>query len=175
MLRSRTLWYALAVLLQVGVLLAMPSQKYNALISGQEVQLRVRPYDPMSFLSGRYANLSYDVASLSGYDDLLNVPDGTTLYCVLRPEDDGVWVQTRVEMDYPAIDPGMLILQGYKDRGRILFGIEAFFMPEEDAQNIETALRDGTVDCRAVVLVDEMGNALLRGLMLDGVRYEPGT
>lgn len=175
MLRNRLLWYALAVLLQVGILLAMPYQKYDALLAGQEVQLRVRPYDPMSFLSGRYANLSYDVASLSGYDDLLNVPDGTTLYCVIRPDEDGLWVQARVEADYPMIEPGMLILQGYKDRGRILFGIEAFFMPEEDAQNIESALLDGTVDCRAVVLVDEAGNALLRGMMLDGVRYEPGT
>lgn len=174
MLRSRAVWYALAVALQAGVLLAMPWQKYDALIDGTEVQLRVQPYDPMTFLSGRYASLQYEVAGLSDDLALLNLAEGEPVYCVLRPEADGLWVRVSMSAQFPALEPGQRLLLGYKERGRAIFGIESFFLPEEEAMGIEAKLRDQGADCRALVLVDDAGRALLSGLMIDGVRYEPG-
>lgn len=174
MLRNRAVWYALAVALQVAVLLAMAWPKYGALIDGTEMQLRVQPYDPMTFLSGRYVDLQYEVARLSDDLALLNLADGEPLYCVLRPEADGLWVRVGMSAQFPVLEAGQRLLVGYKERGRAIFGIESFFLPEEDATGIEEKLRERGSECRAVVLVDDAGTALLTGLMIDGVRYEPG-
>jgi len=60
----RPVLFALAGLIQLGLIAAMVVDRASILREGTEVTLQTRPVDPRDFLRGDYVVLSYDISSV---------------------------------------------------------------------------------------------------------------
>ena len=60
----RPLLFALAALIQIGLIAAMVADRARILRDGTDVTLQTRPVDPRDFLRGDYVALGYDFSSL---------------------------------------------------------------------------------------------------------------
>ena len=78
------------LLIQAGLLFAIPAQSTYTYLTGKTVILQTVPVDPYSLLTGYYQILSYDISremtleKLPGSKDLLK--DGKTFYVILEEE-----------------------------------------------------------------------------------------
>ena len=62
---NKTLWkYALAALLPLLILLALPLKPFLISFLGQEVTLAVRPVDPRDLFRGDYVALSFEIETV---------------------------------------------------------------------------------------------------------------
>jgi uncharacterized membrane-anchored protein len=52
----------------------------------------------------------------------------------------------------------------------VTYGIESYFVPENTGRDLEQATRTGVV--KAVISVDRDGNAMIKGLIVNGVRND---
>jgi uncharacterized membrane-anchored protein len=143
---KRTPWFALAILLQLGVLAGEYLSSVWPTWKGERVLLRVAPVDPRSWFSGHYARLDYDIASIprelyGGAEPRLRA--GEVVYVALERRDEW-WQASALTLEPPE--------QGVFLRGRLEFpwfgeadlrvryGIEAWFAPPEEAQAIERSI-----------------------------------
>jgi uncharacterized membrane-anchored protein len=70
-------WRILApLLLQIGLIVAIPAQAVYTFVTGKTVILQTAPVDPYDFLRGYYQVLSYNI---SGENDLKKLPGWTDL------------------------------------------------------------------------------------------------
>lgn len=144
-----------AALIIIGFLLyaAYPT------LSGTEIELRLQPVDPTDLFRGEYLTLSYD---LSRIDDALQrdgvLKDGETIYVSLG---DG---RVRHATGYSHVKPAGLALKGVVDHGRILYGIERYYIPEGAGRDVSFWNKNYT----ARVMVDTSGNSRVTAILLDG-------
>src|SRR5215217_7292590 len=123
--------------------------------------LRVEPVDPRDPFRGQYVALSYDTSQLP-HD---GAGEGDRVYVRLYRAGGGwtgVFAGTREPGDPPYI-------RGRIEDGRIAFGIEQFYVSEDDAQRYEDALfarhlyadvalgRGGRATLRRLVIRDKLG------------------
>ena len=160
---------ALPVLLlaQLGLVAAGSWPQLSARTTGEEIQLRVRPLDPIDPFRGAYVALDYPDLRVNGSrgegGGMGSMEDGEngTVYIVLREEED-VWVAEDWTRERP--DDGVFLR--CDDRfWQIDCGIESWFLPQDDALALEKAVQRGTVV--ATVKVDGRGNAAIVGVSQD--------
>ena len=60
----RPLLFALAALIQMGLIAAMVYDRMRVLRHGSEVTLQTRPVDPRDFLRGDYVVLNYEISNV---------------------------------------------------------------------------------------------------------------
>lgn len=171
---SRTHWlFAVAVALQVIIVVAVPASRAYTLLTGETVFLKTSPVDPYDIMSGYHVILSY---AISRRNDLPNKPDlkrGERVYVVLKEGDDGFWHAETASSQWPKTLPsGAVVIKGKSTGWRIDYGIERYFIPEGMGREIEEGLRANRETTRIEVKVDSFGNAALVRLHIGDKTYD---
>jgi len=178
----RLLLFALAAVVQAGLIAAMVSDRVQILRTGAEVTLKARPLDPRDLLRGDYVVLSYDISNLSA-GALADKPAegrGSTVYVKLARKPDGTSDAVSVHTMPVAIGDGEMLIQGRVTSGtncgvtrkefcghlRIKYGLERYFVPQGEGREIEHARNQGKVS--VVAAVTASGRAAIKRLLLDG-------
>ncbi len=187
-------WLAAIVvgMAQTAALGAMIWDRAVLLAYGTEITLAVEPVDPRSLFRGDYVILSYAFSRLP--IKLRQGPaaaardGGATNYVTLARDADGRWQARRITRHMPtARGSDEIVLRGRDQRHRgpddslgngnttieLTYGIERYFLPEGRGHDVEKAMRDKRVE--AVVAVGADGEAILKGLKIDGkLRFKEG-
>jgi uncharacterized membrane-anchored protein len=178
----RSLLFAAAALVQVGLIAIMVLDRVRILRSGTEVTLRTRPVDPRDFLRGDYVTLSYEISTVNApaLKDSRPARKGMALYVKLAPRDDGYHAVVAVGREPMAVSGAEVLLQGHVSGGfncgsdyralcesiQLKYGIERYFVPEGEGRELENARNDGKLAVVAAVMPG--GRAAIKRLLLDG-------
>lgn len=145
------------VLAQALIVAVAVSGQLSARVLGSEVRLRVQPVDPIDPFRGAYVDLDYpDLPAQPGDPVDADRRNGAAFIPLISQGD--VWVGGALTRTRP--DEGAYLRcddNGY----RVRCGIESLFLPQDEAAQLETDLRDGAV---ATVKVDSRGHAALLGV-----------
>ncbi len=164
-----------AVLFQTVLLLIAPAQQQYVLITGEEVTLKTAPVDPYDPLRGYYVTLGYDISrpdKLPGYPQA--VTSGQTLYVVLKKPSTAktAWTPERVSVLKPELGPGLVAIRGKVEAGRLVYGLETYYIPEAKREEIDQKLRTRTESALVDVKIDSAGQAVPVRLRVAGQVYE---
>jgi uncharacterized membrane-anchored protein len=151
-LSSRPARVAGAALLQLAIVTGVVSGQLSARLTGDEYTLRVEPLDPIDPFRGAYVALDYpDLVATA--DGIPGEPGALYLPLVANGEFWAAGTPTRTR---PTDGPYLAC----DDRDwRVQCGIESWFLPQDDAAELEDAIRDGDVVAR--IRVDDRGHAAL--------------
>ena len=151
-LSSRTARVATAVVLQLALVAVAVSGQLSARLTGDEYAFRVEPVDPIDPFRGAYVALDYpDLVPNAG-----NLPGDRGDVFLPLTEDGDVWAAGTPTRTRPGDGPYLACT----DRNyEIDCGIGSWFLPQDEARELEDAIRDGDVVAR--VKVDGRGNAAL--------------
>jgi uncharacterized membrane-anchored protein len=151
-LSSRPARVAAAVVVQLALVAVAVSGQLSARLTGDEYSFRVEPVDPIDPFRGAYVALDYP--------DLVpnneNLPGDRGDVFLPLTEDGEVWAAGTPTRTRPDDGPYLACT----DRNyEIRCGIDSWFLPQDDARELEGAIRDGDVVAR--VRIDGRGNAAL--------------
>ncbi|MBD2361382.1 GDYXXLXY domain-containing protein [Anabaena minutissima FACHB-250] len=177
------------LMLQTGIILAVPTQAAYTNLTGKEVILQTVTSSAESVLQGYTLNLDYNIARLSnlrrlsGWNDVVRsnrgrngqLLSGTNLYVILREQQSfnrGVpraWRPVRVTSTLPMSLPNnQVALRGVYENGFVNYGVETFNIADEQRQLISEDIRRSVSQNRTrrlrpitvKVKVDPQGNAV---------------
>jgi uncharacterized membrane-anchored protein len=170
--RTSLVAFVAAVMIQALILIAVPARKIFTRATGKTVVLKVQPVDPYNVLSGYYATLGFDISRVSAFPNAQVFQDGP-IYAVVARGDDGTWKPALLESDQPANLPdNRVAILGQLRGGLITYGIEEFYVPEAQRENIAEDLRKNQDKARVEVKVDRSGHAALERLKIEDRVYE---
>ena len=187
-------WRALATALLLGlVLLALVEQRARILRGGAEIRLRSVPVDPRDLFRGDYVILAYPISTVEA--DAAGQPAferGERVYVSLGRDEQGFAKATGVTRDWPKAGDGTVVIAGRvtstsacatnangdvdcggrRNRLRIAYGLESYFVPQGSGRAIETTER---ARIEVVAAVSGSGEAAIKRLLIDGklVHAEP--
>ncbi|MEL6163037.1 MAG: GDYXXLXY domain-containing protein [Cyanobacteria bacterium J06628_3] len=139
--------FIIPFVIQAGLLLAIPAQSTYTYLTGRTVILQTIPVDPYSLLTGYYQILNYDISTrstlekLPGSKDILK--DEKSFYVILEEQKSNnkeipqAWKPIRLTKDIPnSLPENQVALEGKYQRGRIIYGLEQYNMPEDQRNKI---------------------------------------
>ena len=178
----RILLFALAGVIQMGLIAVMVYDRAQILREGAEVTLRTRPVDPRDFLRGDYVVLNYEISSLAAgaLQNTTTAGRGTQVYVKLAPNAEGHFEAVSVHAEpIPVTDKEVLIRgrvtsgafcgpkgRSFCDRLFVTYGIERFFVPEGEGRELENVRNQQRLS--VVAAVTSEGRAAIKRLLLDG-------
>lgn len=190
--RRKGLWFALAVALQVVILLTLVGRHSYTLATGTEVLLKSEPIDPWSPLKGQYVRLRYNIStfplSLAAGEEP-PYQRGDVVWVILQkynPDGDPYWSATAVGKERSRPGPGQVAVQarvdwvqwwgdpsqnpptGFKSQVNLLYGIEEFYVPEGEGPGLEANRGGITVKAKA----DRFGRMALSQVLVNGEPVE---
>ncbi|MGC9504627.1 GDYXXLXY domain-containing protein [Baaleninema sp.] len=151
------LWVPLA--LQTLLILAVPARDAYTMAYGTRVILQTAPVDPYDMMRGYYQTLRYDISQI---ETLQSLPGGDRLfashrrgssydfYVVLEPPEPASetasqpptpWVPVRVSEEPPAnLAENQIALRGQYRRWQITYGLETYYMPENQREQVNATI-----------------------------------
>jgi uncharacterized membrane-anchored protein len=155
------------LLFQTALILAVPAQALYTQLTGKSVILQTVPMDPYELLRGYSQTLRYDISSqdslrrLPGWEtlpkqqptekkkELTLVEPGTQFYVILEapksPASTGVpvaWKPVAVSIKLPSgLPPNQVALKGIAEHGFVQYGLETYYIPEDQREQINADLR----------------------------------
>ena len=172
-MKKPLLWFALALSLQILILVGVPAQKIYTRATGRSVILKVAPVDPYSILSGYYVTLGYELNRPTALLGEKLPVSGTTVYTVVEQSSDGLWQPVEVTTSLPQALPGnRAFLRGRYTGWQIEYGIENFYIPETQREAVAEDLLKHPDKARVEIKVDRSGNAALVRLIIEDRVYE---
>lgn len=180
-------WRALATALLLGlVLLALVEQRARILRGGAEIRLRSVPVDPRDLFRGDYVILAYPISTVEA--DAAGQPAferGERVYVSLGRDEQGFARATGVTRDWPKAGDGTVVIagrvtstsacatnengdvdcSGRRNRLRIAYGLESYFVPQGEGKAIETTDK---ARIEVVAAVSSSGEAAIKRLLIDG-------
>jgi uncharacterized membrane-anchored protein len=197
------IWRLIAPLLvQVGLILAVPSQAMYTDMTGKTIILQTVAINPNDVVRGSSLNLDYNISRpetlrrLPGWNNWLRrnsrrgrqISQGSTLYLILQERQSfdrnelQSWQPIRVSSNRPVdLSNNQVALKGNYQDGLINYGLENYFIPEEQRQQINEDIsqvqenRNGRQQPILVrVKVDPQGNAIPTGLSIRDASGERG-
>lgn len=177
----RVLLFALAALIQVALVAVMVYDRVRVLREGSEVTLQTRPVDPRDFLRGDYVVLTYEITNLPA-GELKDTPSqgrGTPVFVKLAPK-GGFHQPVSVHTEAVPLADGEILIRGraaggatcgptrrvFCERLHITYGVERYFVPQDEGKEIERSRNQGKVS--VVAAVTPAGRAAIKRLLLDG-------
>ncbi|HBL11019.1 MAG TPA: membrane-anchored protein [Cyanobacteria bacterium UBA11162] len=179
---------------QTALILAVPGQAVYTQLTGKTVILQTAPVDPYELLRGYSQTMRYDISNqdslrdLPGWEELpKQQPDGnsvtfikpgTRFYIILAepassslPGLPQTWKPIALTTKRPSqLPPNQVALQGLAQRGLIEYGLENYYIPEDQRDRINTDLSSARQANRIQpqqlppivmeIKVDAQGNAL---------------
>ncbi len=180
-------WRALATALLLGlVLLALVEQRARILRGGAEIRLRSVPVDPRDLLRGDYVILAYPISTVEA--DAAGQPAferGERVYVSLGRDEQGFAKATGVTRGWPKAGDDTVVIagrvtstsacatnadgdfdcSGRRNRLRIAYGLESYFVPQGEGKAIETTDK---ARIEVVAAVSSSGEAAIKRLLIDG-------
>lgn len=180
-LSAKRLW--LPLLLQTGIILAVPAQAVYTQITGKTAILQtvaVAPYDP---LRGYSQTLIYDISRvenlrrLPGWQELSQeqagkqsnrgyVAAGTWLYVILAAPTStttaapAAWQPVRVSGDRPTSLPAnQVAIRGKSTGSSVEYGLETYYLPESQRQEINQDIQKQQDSQSSALVVEVKVNA----------------
>lgn len=150
-LTSRPARVVAVVLLQLGLVGYAVSGQLSARLTGDEYTFRVEPLDPIDPFRGAYVTLDYPDLVSGEYTE----GERGDVFLPLV-EDGRFWKSGTPTRDRPDDGPYLACTDRSFD---IRCGIDSWFLPQDDARELEDAIRDGQIVAR--VKIDGRGNAAL--------------
>jgi uncharacterized membrane-anchored protein len=153
------------LLFQTALILAVPAQAVYTYLTGKTVILQTVPVDPYELLRGYSQTLRYDISSqdslrdLPGWEQLpKQQPDGNSLSLLqsssrfhvileapVSTKSTGlpqVWKPVAISIERPSQLPtNQVALKGIVRDGFIEYGLETYYIPEDQREEINTDLR----------------------------------
>ncbi len=200
---SLRFWIVLA--LQIVLILAVPAQAFYTQMNGRSLVLQTAPVDPYSLFQGYSVTLGYDISNvqnlskLPGWKDIeakqklertpLNADAASSEFYVIleAPIGEGSrppkpWKAVSVTGRRPDNLPAnQIALRGSDRQGRIRYGLETYFIPEDQRDDINQQIRQvnsqvqGESSKPAFVVeakVGADGNAVPMAIWLRDKRYQ---
>lgn len=189
--RFLTARFCAAMLLQSALILAVPLQSFMTYQRGQTVTLQTAPVDPYDLIRGYSQTLRYDISSK---ENLVSLPGGASvlieerdvdkwIYITLQaPEGEegavpNAWEPVAVSGDRPeSLSQNQVALKGRYTGRQIEYGLETYYMPESQRNDINEQIGDlQRLEARAFVVdvkVDSKGNSVPVSLWLGDRRYQ---
>lgn len=186
--RSWRLWIPL--LLQSVLIVGIPAQDAYTHVTGRSVTLQTAPVDPYDLLRGYSQTLRYDISRVS---DLKEIPGGpavfkelsqrqrSTLYLVLQAPSQSLqqppipWRPVEVRLSAPEKLPeNQVVLKGITTRSSVKYGLERYYMPEPQRDQINQDISSIRQQPRAFVVdikVDPQGNSVPVALWIRDRKY----
>jgi uncharacterized membrane-anchored protein len=151
---------------QSALILAVPAQAVYTQLTGKTVYLQTVPLDPYELLRGYSQTLRYDISSqdtlrkLPGWRELPKqqpngnklafIKPGTRFYVILeapaKPNQEKLpqpWKPVAVTLRRPSVLPAnQVTLQGLAEHGLIQYGLETYYIPEDQREQINADLRE---------------------------------
>ncbi|MEA5619048.1 GDYXXLXY domain-containing protein [Cronbergia sp. UHCC 0137] len=196
------IWRLIApLLLQVGLIMAVPGQALYTDVAGKSVILQSLPVNRNDLLRSYSLTLNYNISRLQtlrrlpGWREWVNrntlrnrqISPGSTLYLILQERFSGnqgvptAWRPIRVSSDRPtSLSNNQVALKGNYQDGFINYGLDNYYIPDEQRQRINNELqsqptRNGRVSGIIVQLkVDPQGNAVPVSLWIRDNRSRGG-
>jgi uncharacterized membrane-anchored protein len=178
----RVLLFACAALIQIALVSVMVYDRVRVLRQGDEVMLQTRPVDPRDFLRGDYVTLNYEITNLpaGALKDAPSQGRGTQVFVKLARKPDGFYEAVSVHAEPVSAADGEVVIRGraiggascgsahrmFCDRLQIHYGIERYFVPQDDGKEIERSRNDGKVS--VVAAVTPAGRVAIKRLLLGG-------
>jgi uncharacterized membrane-anchored protein len=178
----RVLLFALAALIQVALIVLMVYDRVRVLREGSDVTLQTRPVDPRDFLRGDYVVLNYEISSLpaGALKDTPSQGRGTPVFVKLARKGDGFHEAVSVHTEPVPVADGEVLIRGrvvagancgstqrlFCERLQINYGIERYFVPQDEGREIERSRNQGKVS--VVAAVTPAGRAAIKRLLLGG-------
>lgn len=136
MIFNRTWLFVGVVALQLGIVLYSPAKHALIRSQGREISLQMAPVDPYSFMTGYSMNLSYVISDPSNFP-VNEVGTEGEVVAVLTVDKDNVGRPKAMLRQMPTLAKDEVALRGTFHRwGRIEYGIEKFYMPEVQREEI---------------------------------------
>src|SRR4030042_6192399 len=161
--------FLLIVLFQVLILAGLTGFNEVSLATGDTVVLQTGPVDPRDIFRGDYVVLRYEISTLVNTPGVWMLKQGDKAYVRLERDGD-VWDAVEVSNVY--VDGWAAFIAGEvtsvsNDRATIIYGIEAYFVPEGEGLAIQRA-----ADIKVRAKIDASGKAVIENLIVDGKTYE---
>lgn len=185
--RVPLVWRALATALLLGlVLLALVEQRARILRGGAEIRLRSVPVDPRDLFRGDYVVLSYPISTVeTDAAGKTEFERGERVYVSLGRDEQGFAKASGVSRDWPKAGDGVVVIagrvtatsacatnadgnvdcSGRRNRLRIAYGLESYFVPQGEGKAIETTDK---ARIEVVAAVSPSGEAAIKRLLIDG-------
>lgn len=178
----RPLLFTLAALIQVALIGLMVYDRVRVLRQGTEVTLQTGPVDPRDFLRGDYVVLNYEITNLpaGALEDTPSEGRGTPVFVKLARKPDGIHEAGSVHIEPVPVTDGEVLIRGravggatcgsthrvFCERLQINYGIERYFVPQDEGREIERSRNQGKVS--VVAAVTPAGRAAIKRLLLGG-------
>ncbi len=182
------------LLFQLILILAVPSQAFYTQVTGKTVILQTAPVDPYDFFRGYYQTLSYDISNrdtlkaLPGWNEIAKgddyLPAGTLIYITLEQPKDSpnssrplAWKPIKVSAEYPQnLSNHQIALKGKSTGWSIEYGLERYYMPENQREQINTTITEAQMkDQQSFVVeikVNSQGKAIPVSLWVRDRNYK---
>jgi len=173
----------LPLFLQTLLILAVPTQKLYIYNTGTTITLQTAPVDPYDLMRGYSQNLNYEISNPQRLQQLLGGEIlnqyNTKFYVVLEAPADNThqaWQPIRISRDLPQhLAANQVVLKGQAQGGRIVYGLETYYIPEEQRNQINQTMHNMVRDKQVFVVdikVDKSGNAVPVSLWLGEHKYQ---
>jgi uncharacterized membrane-anchored protein len=181
-------YFLIPFLLQLFIILVIPSKSFYTYQTGQNVVIQTQPVDPYDFLRGYSQTLSYDISNL---DNLQKLPGekklnkGDTFYLTLQaPESSNKkpplpWTAIAINNSKPSnLATNQIALKGIVGNyDMVIYGLETYYMPENQReklnQEIQTINQNNETQSFVVeIKVDHFGNSIPVSLWIRDRNYQ---
>ncbi|MEL6333716.1 MAG: GDYXXLXY domain-containing protein [Cyanobacteria bacterium J06621_11] len=199
-IQSRTkvpVWrFLIAILIQSTLIVAVPFKSAMTYAKGQTVTLQTLPVDPYDLLRGYSQTLRFEISDierlkqLPGAENVFLETDNrryepTQLYVTLAeptgPRIDGkaptAWEPVALSTTYPEnLKDNQIALQGYAQGWQVIYGLETYYMPEDQRNDINEQIRtEQQAEDSAFVVdvkIDEGGNSVPLSLWIRDQEFQ---
>lgn len=172
--RPLPIWrFWVPLLFQTALILGVPAQSVYTQLTGKTVILQTVPVDPYELLRGYSQTLRYDISiqdnlrKLPGWNELPKNPangkeltfikPSTQLYVILQapkvPASSDfsklpqTWKPIALSRNLPSqLPPNQVALKGLAEHGFIQYGLETYYIPEDQREQINADLRAARPD-----------------------------
>ncbi len=161
--------FLIPLLIQAGLILAIPAQPVYTYLTGRTVILQTVPVDPYNILTGYYQILRYDISredtlkKLPGSQDLFK--NEKSFYVILQEEKSNrqgipqAWKPVRLSKTLPnSLPDNQVALKGKYRYGSVEYGLEKYNIPEDQRnqinENISQASRNATQPDKQPIVVE---------------------
>lgn len=173
------------LLVQTGIILAIPARSAYTYVTGETVVLQTIPVDPYDPLRGYSQTLTYNISQLGtlqklpGWQEVVTpksissayLQPGTELYVTLAaPKNSSTqppqaWQPVKVSKSRPtSLSADQIAIKGKSVGSSIKYGLETYYFPESKQQEINQHIRQAQSNRQQRLVVeakvDNQGNAV---------------
>jgi uncharacterized membrane-anchored protein len=151
--KNPLVYFFIPFLLQLLIILVIPSKSFYTYKTGQNAVIQTRPVDPYDFLRGYSQTLSYDISNLDNLRKLpgeKNLNKGDTFYLTLQApkslnqQPPLPWTAVAINNNKPSnLATNQIVLKGIvSNYDMVQYGLETYYMPENKRDKLNQEIQE---------------------------------